>query len=262
MLRLMLSLALTASPDLVMPPVESVPHSMVLTPGGDRLGYVRVPHPYTGTRRLTGVLVGRVAGTSRIEQCGGTVLHGGLVLTAAHCLFQDGRMLRDVQFAPGYENGRAALGRWPALRVWVPQRWQHRPYTPRLMPYDVGLVAVGKPGRRLESATGPGLRPLVTRPGTALGRLELLGYPAGRHYPGTEQFRCVADTSEVEAGVLVTRNCHAPAGSSGSPALTGNAVAGVVSASSPLSDPAGFTVLTRLGRPFSRLLARASHPSA
>ncbi len=261
----MLSLALTSSPDLAVPPVQSVqsvPHTMVLTPGGDRLGYVRVPHPYTGTRRLTGVLVGRVAGTSRIDQCVGTVLHGGLVLTAAHCLFQDGRMLRDLEFVPGFENGRAALGRWPAVHAWVPRQWQRRTYTPRLLPYDVGLVAVGKPGRTLESVTGPGLRPLLTGPRATPRRLELLGYPAGRRYPGTEQFRCVADASQVRPGVLVTRNCQAPAGSSGSPALYGDAVVGVVSASSPLSDPAGFTVLTRLGRPFRRLLARANHPAA
>jgi hypothetical protein len=117
-------------------------------------------------------------------------------------------------------------------------------------------------GRTLESATGRGLRPLATGRGTSLHGLDLLGYPHGRRYSGTRLYHCVGDASEGTTGggpgVLVTENCHAPAGGSGGPALYGESVAGVVSSSSPMSDTGGFTVLSRLGeRTFGRMLAAA-----
>ncbi|MFC7588601.1 hypothetical protein ACFQYP_36515 [Nonomuraea antimicrobica] len=143
----------------------------------------------------------------------------------------------------------------------MPARWRTRPYSPDLLPYDVGLVGVVRRKRPLEAVTGRGLRTLSTTRGTELRGLELLGYPAGKGYPGTTMYRCLGDTVEGIAegpGVMVTHNCHAAAGGSGGPALYGGAVAGVVSSSSPLSDAKGYTVLTRLGgRSFSRLLARA-----
>jgi len=244
---------------------RNIPLHKVLTPDGDRLGYAPVSRPYTGARRLTGVLVGRDPVTGTHLMCGGVVLGSrsrSLVLTAAHCLYHRGRPLRQLAFLPAYDRGSPPLGVWPAVRTWVPARYRAKPYSPDLLPYDVGLVGVaGAAGRPLEEVTGPGLRPLPTRKGTALRGLELLGYPKGERYPGTRMYHCLADAVEGTVrgpGVLVTRNCHAAAGGSGGPALYGGAVAGVVSASSPMGDARGFTVLTRLGgRPFAQMYAQA-----
>ncbi|MEU7897585.1 trypsin-like serine protease [Nonomuraea sp. NPDC049152] len=248
-------------------PTLSVPTRRVLTTGGDRLGYAPVARPYEGSRQLAGMLVSHdpVTGTDLV--CGAVVLRSrshSLVLTAAHCLYGNGHRYDRVAFLPAYNSDgtkQATLGVWPAVRVWVPKRWRARRYSTAQLPYDVGLVGVANGARQLEEVTGPGLRPYLTRKGDSMSRLELLGYPISGTYPGTDMYRCVGDATEGGAGgpgVLVTHNCHAAPGTSGGPALYDGAVAGVVSSSSPLRDPAGFTVMTRLtSRPFGKLLAAA-----
>lgn len=263
MLRLVLSLLLldpSAVPEM---PYHGVPVRRVLTPDGDRLGYAPVPRPYTGSRRLTGVLLGLDPVTGRNVLCGGTVINSrsrSLVVTAAHCLFHDGRAVKQLAFLPGYDR-RPRMGIWPAVRTWVPARWRNQPYSADLLPYDIGLVGVARRDRPLEAVTGRGLPRLPTGRGTELHGLELLGYPGGKGYPGMRMYRCVGDAVEALSkgpGLMVTHNCHAAAGGSGGPALYGGAVAGVVSSSSPLRDDKGYTVLTRLSdSTFERMFARA-----
>jgi hypothetical protein len=246
--------------------LRTIPGSRVLTPGGDALGYAPVPRPYVGANGLSGMLISHDPVRGRDLACGASVLRTrsmSLVLTAAHCLYEGSRPLRRVSFRPGYNGGGPDLGTWPAVRTWVPKRWRTTPYSTALLPYDVGLAGVVKGPRPLERVTGRGLRPYPTRRGEALTDLELLGYLSGGRYSGLDMQRCVADADEGLAagpgpGVLVTRNCHVADGGSGGPAVLGDRVAGVVSSSGPLRDPAGFTVLTRLAeRPFGRMLARA-----
>ncbi|GAA0929455.1 hypothetical protein [Nonomuraea longicatena] len=255
MLRLMVSLALLPfPPPLAGPPQRSVPVPRVLTPGGDRLGYA----PAVTTRPEVGVLVGRDPIDGREIVCGGSVVRSrsrSLVLTAAHCLYHRGRLLERLEFTPGFQGAGSPLGAWSAVHAWVPARWRERPGAPSRLPYDVALVGVARKGRTLGEVAGGGLRPLTGRSGAR--SLDLLGYPAGRDYPGTRLYHCLARTAPYR-GVLVTHNCHAAGGGSGGPAVRGGGVAAVVSSSSPLSDPDGFTVLAPLdSRAFRRMLVRA-----
>lgn len=251
-------------PSLETRPFRTVPGSQVVTPGGDSLGYAPVPLPYQGSYRLNGVLLSHDPATGTDIACGAAVIRSrsrSLVLTAAHCLHRRGRAMEHVAFAPAYESGLPMLGVWPAVRTWVPKRWSNRPYSAGQLPYDVGLAGVVRGAKPLEAVTGPGLRPMPSAKSATLRNLELLGYPIGRRYSGRDMYRCLGDAIDGGAGgpgVLVTHNCQAAAGSSGGPAVYGGAVAGVVSSSTPLRDPAGYTVLTRLNaKPFGRLLARA-----
>lgn len=255
MFRLLVAFNLLVSP-------MTVPEPRVMTPGGDELGFAPVPRPYTGVHRLTGVLYAHDP-VSRLDLlCGASVIRSGsrsLVLTAAHCLNHDGTPMRRVAFAPGFEDGRARLGWWRAVRMWVPRRWGSRPFSSRQLPYDVGVVGVARRGRTLEAVTGRGLRPAFLARGRTVPGAELLGYPIGHRYPGRDLYRCVGDLAEGGGrgpGVLVTRNCQAASGSSGGPAVRGSTVYGVISSSSPLADPAGFTVLSRLNR---SLITQADH---
>lgn len=257
MLRLILPLVLLApTTSTAEQPARSVPNPRVLTPDGDRRGYALVPR----ARPYTGVLLGYDPVAREEVLCGGSVLRSrsrSLVLTAAHCLYHQGRALKRVTFLPAFDEGGAPEGAWRAVRTWVPTRWQEEQDATARLPYDVALVGVAAKRRTLEKATGGGLRPLTERTRERSRILELLGYPMGSAYPGTRQYRCLGAAAPYR-GVLITHNCHASGGGSGGPALYGGAVAGVVSSSSPLADRDGFTVLARLdSEPFRRILTQA-----
>ncbi|MCG5211960.1 trypsin-like peptidase domain-containing protein [Streptosporangium sp. KLBMP 9127] len=256
------------------PHTRDVPGRQVITPGGDRYGYARVRRPYTAEapERVTGLLLAHDRFTGRNRVCGAAVLRSpgrDLVLTAAHCLFDNyGRNRRwydGVVFVPAYNStglGDTPLGVWPAERLWVPRRWRTRSYSPSVLPWDVGVVRVaGRAGRRLEKVTGPGLRPLVSRSGEQLSGLTLLGYPGDVGYSGDDMFRCLADAGESGGpgpGMLMTRNCQIVGGHSGGPVVYGGAVAGVASSSSPYRRGNGFTLITRLTpHRLTRMLALA-----
>jgi V8-like Glu-specific endopeptidase len=260
--RLLVVLMFLTAAGMPVVPAMEVPRPQVITPGGDRYGYARVPRPYTTQEpeRVTGLLLARDPVTGLGRRCGAVVLRSpgrDLVLTAAHCLYNNhGKARRwydGVVFVPSFNSaglGDTPLGAWRARKLWVPKKWRTHSYSSELLPHDVGLVRVAdQGGRRLERVTGPGLPPLRTPRGRSLTGLTLLGYPAELGYSGDDMFRCLADAGETGApgsGMLMTRNCQIVGGHSGGPAVYGGAVAGVASSSNPYHSSHGFTLIARL----------------
>lgn len=118
--------------DLVLAPTRGTP---VVAPG------IAMPEHEEGDELLEGTehtadasllltTVGRLeleAGSSAYT-CTGTVINsetGLIVLTAAHCIFNDDT--RDdydrITFSPGYERGESPFGVWEAESWWVPEQY-------------------------------------------------------------------------------------------------------------------------------------------
>ena len=157
--------------DLVLPPTRGTP---VVAPGiaivpsdsGEEL-LAGMPHAADGNLLLT--TTGRlVLETEEAEYtCSGTVINsesGLIVLTAAHCVFDDDT--RDyydrIAFEPAYERGERPFGTWEATDLWVPQqyleandRWLDGADDVGWMGFDFGFIRVApQEGRTLEDAVG------------------------------------------------------------------------------------------------------------
>jgi V8-like Glu-specific endopeptidase len=113
---------------------------------------------------------------------------GNLAITAAHCL--DGRHLGlhgNVDFAPGYHNGRFPHGLWVVMSDIVDKSWQ-RDKNPN---DDVAFLVVGRPGHHIQSYTGAEtVATSVTLPQV----VQVIGYPDRASAPIT----CTARTQALK----------------------------------------------------------------
>ncbi|MFF7163861.1 trypsin-like serine peptidase [Streptomyces sp. NPDC008086] len=116
--------------------------------------------------------------------CTASVVHSprhDLVITAAHCLDRTGDA--EVDFAPGYRDGKAPYGVWRLGRRFLPQAWVHG----RDEDSDVAfaVVAAGRGGRgqggRVEDVVG-GNR-FVAGMATGATAVTVTGYPNARPAP-------------------------------------------------------------------------------
>ncbi|KUN94522.1 trypsin-like serine peptidase [Streptomyces caeruleatus] len=118
--------------------------------------------------------------------CTASVVHSpghDLVVTAAHCLDRTGDA--DIEFAPGYRDGKAPYGAWRVGRRFLPEGWVHG----RDEDSDVAFAVVaaerggnrGGPEGRVEDVVG-GNR-FVAGMATGATAVTLTGYPNARPTP-------------------------------------------------------------------------------
>lgn len=149
--------------------------------------------------------------------CSASVVHstgGDLVLTAAHCVYGNGR---GIEFAPGFHDGVLPFGVWRVRRAYVDPQWR-RGHDPQ---HDVAVLAVApRGGRTVEQRTGANR--LGAAP-TAGIRVTVDGYVAGS---GGRPITCTAAAYYTDG--FPSFDCAGyEDGVSGGPWLAGGRVVGV-----------------------------------
>jgi V8-like Glu-specific endopeptidase len=138
--------------------------------------------------------------------------HQDLIVTAAHCVYSTGYST-NIEFVPGYDDGRRPYGAWRIQAVVVPTGWRQR-HAPDL---DFAFLIVVPPsgsGRPIQRVTG-GLRLGIYR--GYVHSIKVIGYNDHTADP----VRCAANSFEFRAGQMEFY-CHGyRAGTSGGPWVIG-----------------------------------------
>jgi V8-like Glu-specific endopeptidase len=165
--------------------------------------------------------------------CSGTAIatpSRSIVLTAGHCVIENGSESRRIAFVPAYEHGKRPFGTFEASSVYVMPEWRHGENPD----FDVAALRV-KPNRLGK------LTDVVGGRGIAIGKsrraaFQIFGYPAAR--AGGEELRsCRAHglgsdpfTYNFLGPPTMPASCNLAAGSSGGAwLLDGQYVSGVTS---------------------------------
>ncbi|WHT16604.1 hypothetical protein N8J89_26125 [Crossiella sp. CA-258035] len=180
---------------------------------GDRAERVATPH--TGAARG----VGRLFTTQQPGPetwCTATAVAKDVVVTAAHCVWpgytrwEEPIEVRNLVFAPGYDQGQTPLGVYPA-RAFLLQS----SYTKQSSP-DVAMVVLDPvDGRHVGDRAGT--QRLSFDPPASL-ETTILGYPGSKAGLGQKLFRCELPAKRSSQWETL---CDMAGGSSGGPWFTG-----------------------------------------
>lgn len=152
--------------------------------------------------------------------CSGDVVtsaNRSVVVTAGHCVRNEGAWTGAWVFVPGYHDGERPYGTWPATLLVTTPQWQKSEDTD----YDVGMAVIApQNGKRLADAVGA----QAIGFGTKRGRwVAAFGYPAEGRYDGEKPVYCTggAGPDRTGAGHDQALACDQTGGSSGGPWFTG-----------------------------------------
>ncbi|HLU97008.1 MAG TPA: trypsin-like serine protease [Thermobifida alba] len=136
------------------------------------------------------------------------------VLTAGHCLKnKTGSWAENWIFVPGYTDGRAPYGRYPARDMLVSPKWSRQGDDS----YDFGLVVLGtdRRGRHVADRTGS---QRVSFDGRIASHVHAFGYPSSPPFSGRHLYYCVGPTHPDRQGTHGSgMDCAMTQGSSGGP---------------------------------------------
>lgn len=151
---------------------------------------------------------------------------GSVAVTAAHCVYTDGRWGEGLAFAPGYSNGNPRFGTWPVEQAWVPAAWQEgsgRAGNGELIypEHDVAFLRLardpdGNTAQDVLGAQG------FTFDSPDQQQVTITGYPAAPPYDGESQQSCTGTARNTGSlhGAVVQLDCTLTGGSSGSAWMT------------------------------------------
>ncbi|MBA0125642.1 peptidase [Haloechinothrix sp. YIM 98757] len=172
--------------------------------------------PWTGGGEVADT-AGRVFFTydGQDASCSGNAVtseNNSTVITAGHCVRMDGEWHDDWVFVPGYDNGDAPHGEWPAETTMATQEWVES----EDINYDVGAAVV-------HEQDGQSLTEVVGGQGIAFNQergqhMYSFGYPAADPYDGSELIHCSGDTfNDPFFSDAMGMDCDMTGGSSGGP---------------------------------------------
>ena len=195
--------------------------------------------------------------------CTGALIEPGLVLTAAHCLYDPATGARiavqDIQFMAGWRNGRAAAYRRVKRAVTHPDYQYSGPADAERVRNDVALIELQHPIRNTT------ITPFATDVRPAEGaRVGVVSY--GHNRSEAPSLQEVCDVINRQQGMLVL-SCAVDFGASGSPVFSFGAdgtprIVSVVSAKAE-ANGAPVSLGTSLEAPLNILratLASAQNP--
>jgi V8-like Glu-specific endopeptidase len=199
--------------DVVLPPTRGTPVvragiALPVHEDGDEL-LPGTPHAAGGSLLLTTSGRLELAAGGAEYTCSGTVINsesGLVVLTAAHCIFDDDT--RDwydrIAFEPGYERGDAPFGRWVAEEWWVPEqyleandRWLDGADDEGWMGFDYGFIRFAPQGSTTleDAAGGQGVSFTAETNGVVIA-----GYPGNAPFDSEVLRHCAEDRLDYGAG--------------------------------------------------------------
>ncbi|MFI6770024.1 trypsin-like serine peptidase [Streptomyces sp. NPDC050355] len=154
----------------------------------------------------------------RNASCSGDAVTSGnksTVLTAGHCVKLQGNWHTNWVFVPGYHDGQAPYGKWPAAKTLSTPQWT----ASEDINYDVGAAVVAPlDGKKLTDVVGG--QGLSFNSGYNKA-MYAFGYPAAAPYDGSKLIYCSGNTIKDplfsnDHGL----SCNMTGGSSGGPWFT------------------------------------------
>jgi V8-like Glu-specific endopeptidase len=129
--------------------------------------------------------------------CSGTVIlapNDATVVTAGHCVADNGLFATNLAFVPGYRNGTAPFGVWAASALATTSQW----LLSESFKYDVGaaVMARNSKGQELEDVVG-GRGILFGEP--VSGSVRAYGYPAQSPFDGLKLWACDATLGVIDS---------------------------------------------------------------
>jgi V8-like Glu-specific endopeptidase len=179
--------------------IELTSEPPVLQQGGEEPSLQAGPIPYTSfelpdttsyPNRVHGKVFFTKPGVGNFV-CSGTVVNGvndSTVVTAGHCLNDNGVWSTNFAFVPGYRDGQAPFGVWAASNLYATQPW----VLAENLRYDFGSAVVAR------NSAGEELEDVVGARGIAFSQpvqqsYRSHGHPAGSPFNGSKLWACESD---------------------------------------------------------------------